>query len=80
MSDLVRRLRSTRADMLGTDDEQHYWDCVKAANRIEELESGSCRFNCRTAKDAFMAGLTWSAHGFVDAEHAYKQWLKEKGE
>ena len=27
--------------------------------RIKELEEGSCRFNCRTMKEAFMAG--WAA-------------------
>ena len=37
MTDLVKRLRSTRADMLGTDDEDHYWDCHEAAKEIERL-------------------------------------------
>ena len=35
--DLVRRLRQTRADMLGTDDEDHYWACHEAAAEIERL-------------------------------------------
>ena len=34
---IVRRLRQTRADMIGTDDEQHYWDCHDAAAEIERL-------------------------------------------
>jgi endo-1,4-beta-mannosidase len=38
MSDLVSNLRRTRADMIGTDDEEHYWECHEAADRIEELE------------------------------------------
>jgi hypothetical protein len=37
MSDITTRLRQTRADMLGTDDEQHYWDCHEAAAEIERL-------------------------------------------
>lgn len=37
MSDIVTRLRQTRADMIGTDDEQHYWDCHDAAAQIERL-------------------------------------------
>jgi hypothetical protein len=37
-SDLIaRRLRQTRADMLGTADEDHYWDCHAAAQEIERL-------------------------------------------
>jgi NAD(P)-dependent dehydrogenase (short-subunit alcohol dehydrogenase family) len=36
-SDIARRLRQTRADMIGTDDEQHYWDCHEAAAEIERL-------------------------------------------
>lgn len=36
-ADIVTRLRQTRADMIGTDDEQHYWDCHDAANEIERL-------------------------------------------
>ena len=39
MSDLVKRLQSTRANMIGTDDEQHYFDCHEAADRIERLEA-----------------------------------------
>jgi hypothetical protein len=34
---IVRRLRQTRADMLGTDDEDHYFDCHEAAGEIERL-------------------------------------------
>lgn len=37
MSGIVTRLRQTRADMIGTDDEQHYWDCQDAAAEIERL-------------------------------------------
>ena len=36
-TDIATRLRQTRADMLGTDDEQHYWDCHEAAAEIERL-------------------------------------------
>jgi hypothetical protein len=34
-SDIARRLRQTRANMLGTADEEHYWDCHAAADEIE---------------------------------------------
>jgi hypothetical protein len=37
MPDILTRLRQTRADMIGTDDEQHYWDCHDAAGEIERL-------------------------------------------
>ena len=36
-ADIVWRLRATRADMLGTDDEEHYRDCHEAADTIELL-------------------------------------------
>lgn len=35
--DIVTHLRQTRANMIGTDDEQHYWDCHDAATEIEQL-------------------------------------------
>ena len=34
---VATRLRQARADMIGTDDEQHYWDCHDAASEIERL-------------------------------------------
>jgi hypothetical protein len=37
VSDIATRLRQTRANMIGTDDEQHYWDCYDAAAAIERL-------------------------------------------
>ena len=37
MPDIATRLRQTRANMIGTDDEQHYWDCYDAAAAIERL-------------------------------------------
>jgi hypothetical protein len=37
MRDIYERLKSTRADMLGTDDERHYWDCHEAADEIMRL-------------------------------------------
>lgn len=35
--DITTRLRQTRANMIGTDDEAHYWDCHDAAVEIERL-------------------------------------------
>ncbi len=35
--DIVTRLRQTRANMIGTDDEDHYFDCHEAAGEIERL-------------------------------------------
>jgi hypothetical protein len=37
--DIVTRLRQTRANMIGTDDEDHYFDCHEAAAEIERLRS-----------------------------------------
>ena len=44
--DIVIRLRKTRANMIGTDDEQHYWDCVDAAIEIEQLRQRIERLTC----------------------------------
>jgi len=44
MSDITTRLRQTRADMIGTDDEQHYWDCHDAAAEIERLRTQPCPY------------------------------------
>jgi hypothetical protein len=37
MTDIATRLRQARANMIGTDDEQHYFDCHEAAAEIERL-------------------------------------------
>jgi len=42
--DIVTRLNQTRADMLGTDDEDHYGDCHEAAGEIERLRSQPCPY------------------------------------
>jgi hypothetical protein len=42
--DIVIRLRQTRADMIGTDDEAHYWDCHDAAAEIERLRARPCPY------------------------------------
>ena len=52
--------------------------------RIDELRDGSCRYNCRTMKEAFVAGYT-EGYGDrfsenYDPEDAYKVWLKESRE
>jgi len=43
-SDITTRLRQTRADMIGTDDEAHYWDCHEAAAEIERLRARPCPY------------------------------------
>jgi hypothetical protein len=35
--DITIRLRQTRANMIGTDDCDHYFDCHEAAKEIEKL-------------------------------------------
>ena len=35
----AKNLRRTRADMLGTEDEAHYWECHAAAAEIERLQA-----------------------------------------
>lgn len=51
MIDIATRLRQTRADMIGTDDEQHYWDCHNAADEIERLRQFDRPQPIKTAED-----------------------------
>ena len=44
MNSHAKELRRTRADMLGTDDEPHYWACHDAAAEIERLEAIEVRY------------------------------------
>jgi hypothetical protein len=37
-NELAGALRSTRANMLGTEDEKHYWDCHDAADELIRLK------------------------------------------
>lgn len=54
MDDITKRLRQTRADMIGTDDEQHYWDCHDAATEIERLRlTDEERAAIQTAMNAY---------------------------
>jgi hypothetical protein len=39
MNEHAKNLRRTRADMLGTDDNDHYLECQRAAAYIEQLEA-----------------------------------------
>lgn len=57
MSDIVTRLRQTRANMIGTDDEGHYWDAHEAAGEIEKLRS-LVRFQDRVIRSGDVACLT----------------------
>ena len=43
MNKHAENLRRTRADMLGTDDEEHYWECHNAAAEIDYLETSLTR-------------------------------------
>jgi hypothetical protein len=60
--------------------------------RIFELEQKPCKFNCRTQKDAFLAGFDAGAEDTIDGgkiicddfkkevtEKAYREWKSEKG-
>ncbi|TFH49298.1 MAG: hypothetical protein E4G89_05030 [Methanothrix sp.] len=52
-------------------------DCDKMQKRINELEDGSCRFNCKAEKEAFIAGFLWEDEE-VNGFDAYKEWKCEK--
>ena len=61
--------------------------------RIKELEEGACRYNCRTAKEAFMAGFEagysegfwteenpahWEDDCFDSPESHYEKWTNAR--
>ena len=64
MSDIVTRLRQTRANMLGTDDEQHFWDCHDAAAEIELLRG----YRDEAEAEASIASLAVQRLRLTDAE------------
>lgn len=41
MMNIADRLRQTRANMLGTEDEEHYWLCHEAADELEVLNQNA---------------------------------------
>ena len=48
---------------------------------VEGLEQGSCRFNCRTKKQAFIDGFKAGASsGWIggEPERAYKEWCEQE--
>jgi hypothetical protein len=55
MNEHAKNLRRTRADMLGTDDEKHYWDCHAAAAEIDRLEDKIAKLEA--VIDTLHAGL-----------------------
>ena len=58
--DIVSRLRQTRANMIGTPDEDHYWDCHDAATTIERLnrEVSVLIAECQRQKDLLVNGAS----------------------
>ena len=68
MTDIIERLRQTRADMLGTEDEQHYSDCHEAADTIEALraENARLRKELRDA-DEMLLGQARTIRDYQDA-------------
>ena len=71
-SDIVTRLRQTRADMIGTEDEPHYWDCHEAAAEIERLREAIRRIAEQDATLSVCGGaVTVTMDGtLTDAERA----------
>jgi len=58
MTNHASNLRRTRADMLGTLDEEHYIECHDAALYIEQLEAKVDRLVCLLAeRDVKIEGM-----------------------
>jgi hypothetical protein len=63
--DIVIRLRQTRAEMIGTDDEQHYWDCHDAADEIVSLRVLLKRQSEAAHQAVTMMGRYAERYGFL---------------
>ena len=66
MNKHATNLRRTRADMLGTDDEDHYWECHRAAAEIERLEAKVAKLEAENRKwrewfNEWQDDMTWQA-------------------
>ena len=67
-----------------TPETQSVIDGIKIAvlkDELERLKEGGCRFNCRTEKDAYVAG--WEDRDrqilcVADAKDSYKEWKKNE--
>jgi len=68
--DITTRLRQTRANMIGTDDEAHYWDCHDAAAEIERLRSRPCPYVAGTVTRY----CTLTPSTLTDAEREVIEW------
>lgn len=81
--DIVTRLRQTRANMLGTDDEAHYWDCHEAAAEIERLAAAQARAAYYARRAGYLEGallvISWGTSG-VDPQEAATRALEAVGE
>ena len=73
MTDIVERLRRTRADMIGTDDEQHYFDCHEAAAEIERLRQWGRLTDAE--REAVEAAIGWIGSPSVDDEAMPEDYL-----
>ena len=77
MTDLVKHLRSTRANMIGTDDEQHYFDCHEAADYIEARESVIATLENRLNLLAVDRGRLERLEAFTVAVNAFRDTCDE---
>lgn len=80
VDDIAKRLRQTRANMLGTDDEAHYWDCQDAANEIDHLRAlnNSLREEIRIQRKE-IAALRAEQKMFIDDERPWRNENPEGG-
>lgn len=72
--DIATRLRQTRADMIGTADEEHYFDCHEAAGEIERLR----RWGCLTRGERQAIEFCIGAHPLDDSIPATLRSLLER--
>jgi len=51
---------------------------IQLIKALAELGDGSCRFNCRTEKEAYIAGFNNNYQSGDTSIEAYRRWKKER--
>jgi len=87
---LLKRLRTMAGIGWNPIGDEAADEIERLERRVEELERGPCRFNCRTQREAFVAGFlagwkkkAWCVKPGSDGRHAnaaYREWKKETGD
>ena len=69
MNEHAKNLRRTRADMLGTEDNDHYLECQRAAAYIEQLEAALLKIRNHPEEDGVADSMEAIARAALEGKH-----------